>query len=410
MRRWAVIACDQFTSEPAYWEEADRIAGDAPSALRLILPEAELGSENVGEKIAAIRESMRSYLASGLFRVLPDSFLYTERLQSDGRIRRGLVGKIDLEAYDYNAGSTSPVRATEGTVLSRIPPRAAVRKDAPLELPHVLLLIDDPDKTVIEPLSALSGAGEPVYDFDLMLGGGHLRAYEVPEEEKKRIGEALSALADPSVQAAKYGLPGKAPLLFAVGDGNHSLATAKRCYELDKENTPPKAYLSLPSRWALVEVENLHDPALTFEPIHRIVFDTDPEELLDALKAYYPDAADGEGEGHVLRYVYTAPDGTSSVTGAVTVPHPEKQLCVGTLQDFLDSYAKDHPCRIDYIHDEDSLLKLASAPRSIGFLLPAMGKDELFRTVMADGVLPRKTFSMGHARDKRYYVEARKIK
>lgn len=311
---------------------------------------------------------------------------------------------VDLEQYDYEPGSSAPIRATEGTVLSRIPPRVAVRKNAPVELPHVLLLMDDPQRTVIEPLSPLTGGMERVYDFDLMERGGHITGWKLNEAEQAHVAAALAALAQPEAFNRRYGTQGLPVLLFAVGDGNHSLATAKECYERQKRLVPPEQWGDIPARYALVELGNLHDESLQFEPIHRVVFDVEPEQLLSALVAAFPDAHYGPGEGHVLEYVY------GSVEGCVTVPNPAAQLAVGTLQGFLDEYLKKTGGRVDYIHGADVTRELASQPKSIGFLLPAMGKDELFPTVIHDGVLPRKTFSMGEAHDKRFYLEARKIR
>lgn len=404
MEKWAVVACDQFTSQPEYWEAVEKFVGDAPSTLRLILPEARLNNPEVEKEIAGINETMQQYLNENLFETLGDSLIYIERVQSDGRIRHGLIGRIDLEQYDFTPGSGALIRATEGTVLTRIPPRVKVRKDAPIELPHVMLLIDDPEGTAIEPLTKASDTMEKLYDFTLQQGGGHLTGWLLNEEQKEQVTTALAALGTSEEMEKKYGMKDVAPLLFAVGDGNHSLATAKQCYENQKAVTPEEEWKNLPSRYALVEVVNNHDDALQFEPIHRVVFRINPEEVLDALKAYYPGTFEGQGEGHVIAYTYEGHQ------GYLTVPEPKMQLAVGTLQTFLDDYAKEHGCEVDYIHGDDVTDELGSKPGNIGFKLPAMGKEQLFKTVMADGVLPRKTFSMGHAQDKRYYVEARKIR
>lgn len=404
MTKWAVVACDQFTSQPEYWQAVEENVGDAPSSLRLILPEAALNAPDVEKRISGVNASMGKYLSEGLFRELPESLLYIERVQSDGKIRHGLVGMVDLEQYDFTPGSGALIRATEGTVLSRIPPRVRVRKDAPIELPHVMLLIDDPNKTVVEPLTRASGEMEKLYSFDLQQGGGHITGWKLNAGQMDQTADALSALCSPEEQAWKYGVKDVPPLLFAVGDGNHSLATAKQCYEDLKKVTPESEWASLPARYALVEVVNNHDDALQFEPIHRVVFGVRPEEILSALKAYYPNAHEGPGEGHTIAYTH------AGGRGCITVPNPRVQLAVGTLQAFIDSYLKDHPGEVDYIHGDEVTDQLGSKPDSIGFKLPAMGKQQLFKTVMADGVLPRKTFSMGHAEDKRYYVEARKIR
>ena len=403
MNKWAVVACDQFTSQPEYWQAVEQNVGGAPSTLRLILPEAKLNDPDVEAHIAGINGAMQAYVEGGVFKTLPESLLYIERTQSDNKVRRGLIGMIDLDQYDYTPGSGALVRATEGTVLSRIPPRVKVREKAPIELPHVMVLIDDPEGTVIEPLTVQTEEMEPLYDFDLQQGGGHLIGWKLTDTQVDAVADALSGLCTPEQMEKKYGMKDAAPLLFAVGDGNHSLATAKTCYENRKKETPKEQWASLPERYALVELVNNHDDALKFEPIHRVLFGVEPEKVLAAFKAYYPSAHEGEGEGHAIAYTY------AGHTGFVTVPDPKVQLAVGTLQAFIDEYLKSNPGEVDYIHGDEVTDELGAKAGNIGFKLPAMGKEQLFKTVMADGVLPRKTFSMGHAQDKRYYVEARAI-
>ena len=404
MTKWSVVACDQYTSQPEYWQRVEDFVGCAPSTLRLVLPESCLDGPNVETDIVEINNTMTRYLREDRFLTLEGAMIYVERTQDNGQVRHGLVGKVDLEQYNYEPGSGAQVRATEGTVLSRIPPRVAVRKNAPLELPHVMLLADDPKRTVIEPLAAQKGEMEKLYDFDLMERGGHIAGWKLGDKQLEAVAQALKVLADPVHFNEYYGTKDKPVLLFAVGDGNHSLATAKECYERQKKITPPDQWASLPSRYALVELVNLHDDSLVFEAIHRVIFDVDPKALLDAYIAHYPGAHLGEGEGHTVRYVYEGGE------GCVTVPNPKAQLEVGTLQSFLDGYIKEKGGRIDYIHGEDVTRELGSKPGNIGFLLPAMGKDQLYPTVIHDGVLPRKTFSMGEANDKRFYLEARKIR
>lgn len=404
MAKWSVVACDQYTSQPEYWVRVEDFVGDEPSALHMILPESRLEGPDVEENIAQINATMAQYLKQEVFAEYPDSIFYVERRLDGGKIRRGLVGMVDLEQYDYEPGSAAAIRATEGTVLSRIPPRVAVRKNAPVELPHIMLLTDDPDRTVIEPLAVQTAQMEQVYDFELMERGGHISGWRLNEKQTEHIANALSALADPAAFNARYGTENLPTLLFAVGDGNHSLATAKESYESQKRLTSPELWESLPSRFALAELVNLHDDSLEFEAIHRVVFDADVQQLLDALKREYPGAYEGCGEGHVLHYVHAAGE------GVVTVPDPAAQLPVGTLQNFLDRFLKDHTGKVDYIHGEDVTRRLAIQPGCVGFLLPAMSKDQLFPTVIHDGVLPRKTFSMGEAHDKRFYLEARKIR
>ena len=403
MTKWAVVACDQFTSEPEYWEAVEKQVGDAPSTLRLILPEANLKAPNVDELIADINKSMDEYLEKGIFQTLKDSLIYIERQQSDGKIRHGLIGMVDLDTYDFTPGSGALIRATEATVQERIPPRARVRRNAPVELPHVMLLIDNPEKTVIEPLTAAADTMEKLYDFDLMQNGGHIRGYKLSDKQIDDVAEALTGLCSDEAQMAKYHLSGAAPLLFAVGDGNHSLATAKACYEEQKVGKTPEEYLALPARYALVEVVNNHDDALQFEPIHRVLFGVDARHLIAELKKFYPGTHEGEGEGHTFAYNY------AGHSGIMTIPHPEKQLCVASVQTFLDQYLREFGGEVDYIHGDEVVDELGCKAGNFGIKLPAMGKEQLFKTVMADGVLPRKTFSMGHAQDKRYYIEARKI-
>ena len=401
--RWAAIACDQFTSEPDYWSAADEFVGNAPSTLRLMLPEIYLSE--TGERLPIIHAAMRRALEEQL--ILHEScMIAVERTQSDGAVRHGLVAQIDLEHYDYTKGASSLIRATEGTVLERIPPRVAVRRDAPIELPHVMLLIDDPQKTVLEPLftPAEQSEREIAYDCELMLGGGHIRGSFLTKEQTERVTAALDALIEPCAIEARYGDASLAPLLFAVGDGNHSLASAKAAYEEIKAAIGAKAAAEHPARYALVEIVNLHDDALGFEPIYRVMFGVDPEHVLAQLRDYAA-GLDGAGEAQTVHCV-----GTFAPCD-VTFEHPTQQLTVGTLQAFLDAYLADHPeATVDYIHGEDSLLALASKDNAIGFLFDGMEKTQLFRTVIYDGALPRKTFSMGHARDKRYYMECRKIK
>ncbi len=403
LTRWAVVACDQYTSQPEYWQRVERFVGSAPSALHLILPESSLDGPNVETDIMDVTNTMSRYLREGIFRTCPNALIYVERTLESGKVRKGLVGMVDLEAYDYEAGAATPIRCTEGTILSRIPPRVAVRKNAPVELPHVMLLTDDPKATVIEPITAVKDRMEKCYDFELMEHSGHLRGWVLDEEEKGRVARALHALADPGTFHARYGA-GEL-LLFAVGDGNHSLATAKACYERQKARLSPEQWADLPARYALVELVNLHDPALEFEPIHRVLFGVNAAELLEDLKNAHPGAYEGVGEeGHVLRYVW------EQGAGAITVPHPDTALPVATLQTFLDRWLSIHKGRIDYIHGADVARSLADQPGNLAFLLPAMGKEELFPTVLHDGALPRKTFSMGEAQDKRFYLEGRKIR
>lgn len=404
LTKWSVVACDQYTSQQDYWERVAQTVGDAPSTLKLILPESQLEDGHFEEHIADINRTMDEYLDEGLFRTLPNALLYVERWLDNKKLRRGLMGVVDLECYDYNAGSSSLIRATEGTVITRLPPRVAVRRNASLELPHIMVLVDDPDKQLIEHLTYETDRMEEVYDFDLMERGGHITGYLLPEDLQADVCEILNTLARPHDFARKYNAKGKPVLLFAIGDGNHSLAAAKAAYEEKKQNTPQEQWADLPARYALVELVNLHDESLEFEPIHRVCFDVNPDELMKDFLAAYPGAHYGEGDGHTITYVF------DTEVGKITIPKPTAQLPVGTLQEFLDQWMQTHSGRIDYVHGDDVTWELGRKPGNIGFLLPAMGKDELFKTVIFDGALPRKTFSMGEAHDKRFYLEARKIK
>ena len=310
---------------------------------------------------------------------------------------------VDLEDYSYEKGSQSLIRATEGTVLERIPPRVRVRENAKLELPHVMLLIDDEKKEIIEGLTDKVTSDDVVYDFDLMQNGGHIKGYKIPENLVEGVFAGLEELADKDNFEAKYNVHDKGVLLFSVGDGNHSLATAKACYENLKKVLPKEEYENHPARYALVEVVNLHSDALEFEPIHRVVFDVEPAKMIEEFEKYY-DVSRTECEGQRVEYVY---EGKSEV---LYIKNPKSNLAVGSLQMFIDEYIKNHGGKVDYIHGDDVTRELGSKPGNIGFLLPNMKKTDLFKTVILDGALPRKTFSMGHSYDKRYYLEARKIK
>ena len=404
LTKWAVVACDQYTSQPEYWERVDNYVGEAPSTLRLILPESKLESDNVEEEIAKINQNMENYLKEERLRSLDNSLLYIERKLEGGKTRFGLIGKLDLEQYDYSKGSGTPVRATEGTVLERIPPRMRVRRNAPIELPHIMVLIDDPDKNIIEPLHEATSKMSMVYKTSLMEKGGMISGYLLDKEQTEDVLTKMAALADPERFAKYYNAEGYPVLTFAMGDGNHSLATAKACWEELKPTLSEAERETHPARYALIELTNLHDDSLEFEAIHRVLFEVDGEKLLNDYMAAYPGAHLGEGEGHQVTYIL------NGKKGVVTVPNPTAQLEVGTLQSFLDTYLKENGGKIDYIHGEDVTEELASQPNSIGFILPCMDKDQLFPTVIFDGALPRKTFSMGEAHDKRFYLEARKIK
>jgi hypothetical protein len=411
---WPVIACDQYTSEPAYWEETERLTAGVPSAFHMILPEVyleTLSRDLLDAKIDSINLTMSGYLANGTLKTLPSGFILTDRSTHLHPSRKGLVLAVDLEEYDFTPGNKKKIRATEGTVLSRIPPRVRIRRDAPLEVPHIMLLIDDPDFLVIDPaLRSLRASGRaPIYDIDLMQNGGHIRGYytEAGSVIAEGITCALSLLLDRSADG----------LLFAVGDGNHSLATAKAHWEKVRESLCSEDRNTHPARFALVEVVNIHDAGLCFEPIHRVAFGLSPEEFYAAAGRFFADRGFmfmPEDEWYANK-PSTAPG--AQVIGVVSdsdryvavLNHPEHTLAVGSLQNMLDRLLQERrDVRIDYIHGEDSVLALSTAGNT-GFLLPAIPKDSFFRTVTTEGVFPRKTFSMGEAFEKRYYMEAKRI-
>lgn len=418
LTKWACVACDQYTSQPDYWNSVEQIVGDAPSTLRLMLPEIYLEKPGEAERIVAIRKAMNDYMADGTLENRGEGFVFTRRTV-DGKVRSGLVVALDLECYDYSKGSTTLIRATEGTIVERIPPRLKIRDGAPLELPHILVLIDDDKKSVIEPIAEKLDKIEQLYDFDLMMNGGHVEGWLVNDEGMVAdVINALTALVDPN----KYGTE-MPPLLFAMGDGNHSFATAKANWEKCKAELTEEERKDHPARYALVELENVHDDGIVFEPIHRVVFNVNVPEFLDRLKAKL---AEQNGDCEIDFYACencmakakaAIPEGAHVVPviiegkeGLIVVKHPAAQLEVGTLQNALDVLLKETPgASIDYIHGADVVRELGSKENNIGFLLPPMQKSAFFRTVVFDGALPRKTFSMGEAHEKRYYLECRKI-
>ena len=401
MTKWSVVACDQYTSEPEYWNSVREIVGINPSTLNLTLPEIYLEESDVEERIKKINQNMEELVNMKFFNEYSDSMIYLERTQEDGKVREGLMGIVDLEDYSYEKGSQTLIRATEKTVIERIPPRVKVRENALLELPHIMILIDDEKKNIIESLKNKVTESDIVYDFDLMKNGGHIKGYLLNNETMDEVDERLECLADKDYFENKYGVKDKGILLFAMGDRNHSLATAKACYENLKKEIGEKA-LSSKSRYALVELVNLHSDALEFEAINRVIFNTDKDKLLNSLKEYY--TINKEGNGQEFRVV------TDSIDEAWYIENPKSNIAVGSIQMFLDDYLKDNVGKIDYIHGEDVTKSLASKDNNVGFIFDAMAKEDLFKTVILDGALPRKTFSMGHANDKRYYLEARKIK
>lgn len=384
MGAWSVIACDQFTSEPEYWAAAEARAAEKPSTLSLMLPEAWLHTARADGADGRIADTMRRYLAEGVFQTVPDSFIYVERTLSDGRVRRGLVAALDLEQYDFTGTQHTSVRSTEGTVEERLPPRVNIRRSAPLEMPHTLLLMDDRTDSVLSLAEKAKDTLEKVYDFDLMLGGGHIASWRVSGETKAAVQSALDALDNAALQREKYGDAAEnGKLTFAVGDGNHSLAAAKRFWEEKRKTLPENERETDPARFALVEIENIHEPSLDFEPIHRVIFDTDTSAFAAEFTAH--------------RTEWEAKDKTLG-------EH------VAAAESFCRAYIAAHGGYIDYIHGDDTARSLGEKPNCAAVLLPPVEKSGLFLSVLKNGALPKKSFSMGNARDKRYYLECRKIR
>lgn len=388
--KWSVIACDQFTGDPGYWEQTAEIVGGSPSSLKMILPEVYLEEPDVNDRISAIRATMQDYLDADIFKTYEQAMVYVERVQSNGILRTGVIGKIDLEAYDYSQGSKSPVRATEATVLERIPPRMKVRAKAQLELPHIMILIDDPDDAAIGSCTVAKDDMQTLYNTELMNGGGSITGRLMNKQQQTVFLERLNAVMEASGE-----------LQLAMGDGNHSLATAKACWEEIKRTYPDSELMGHPARYALVELVNLHSEALQFEAIHRIITQTDPGRLMMSLVRVL-----GLSEEPSSQPITIVQNGSRRT---MYIHKPTSHLAVGSLQNALDGYLTANSGKNDYIHGTETVERLSAMPDSIGFLLPDMDKADLFPSVQQDGALPRKTFSMGHAEDKRYYMEARKI-
>ena len=428
LRRWSVVACDQYTSQPDYWKKVEDFVRNNESALHLIYPEVYLEEDEKSkkERIEKINDTMRRYVEQGVLAATDPCFILTDRKTSHIASRKGLVVAVDLEKYDYTEGSQSLIRPTEGTILERIPPRLAIRKNACIELSHVMLLIDDPQKTVIEPLFQKVKSEELIYDFELMMDGGHLKGYRI--DDARLIQETLSAienLSAPKTFYSKYNAGrDKGVLLIAVGDGNHSLATAKAHWENVKEELSEEEKENHPARFAMAELLNVHSDGILFEPIHRVVFHIDYKEFLDdftsfykekGIKAYYEFmslqddyrekiAENRSDNRHIIPFV------TSETRGILAVEGPSHNLEVGTLQIFIDTYLKEKSqARADYIHGKETVEELAQKRGNIGFYLPALDKNSLFKSIIHEGVLPKKSFSMGESQEKRFYLECRKI-
>ncbi len=415
MTKWAVIACDQYTSNKSYWDKVEEIVGDAPSTLKITFPEYFLGKVDEAAKVADIQKEERKYLAEGIFDEHPGMILVERKI--DNGTRWGLMLLIDLEDYDFTKTSTSWIRATEGTVAERIPPRVKIREGAPLDLPHILVLVDDSEKKLIEPLIAKKDSLKKVYDFDLMLGSGHITGYSLADPAiENQIYDAIAEMQSDAVLEKKYGpVSPKSRILFAIGDGNHSLATAKTIWE----NHKAEWGMDHPARYALVEIENLHDPAMAFEPIHRVLFGvkgnvTDLFAADPACKVEVKAAADADA---MIKEINATPEGMqrfgvvqNGKASIVTFIKAPSVLCVGSVQQILDKWKADGKFeKIDYIHGAEDLVNVAAAENAAGIYLPPVQKNGFFQGIIRDGALPRKTFSMGEAHEKRFYIEAQQI-
>lgn len=397
MGKWSVVACDQFSSQPEYWDAIEEMTADVPSTMHMILPEAYLRGRSGEAAAEVINSEMRKYLDGGIFRKLPDAYIYLERRLASGETRCGLMGALDLECYDYSGNSCSPVRATEGTVEERLPPRVRIRRNASLEMPHTMVFIDDAGKSVIEPLAEAKGEMEKLYDFELCSGGGHLCGWLVNKEGGEKIDAALREIYRQSREEYSD------PVIFAVGDGNHSLATAKKCWESIKAGLSDDEALAHPARYSLVELVNIHDDAISFQPIHRVIFNTDAENFTDSAEVFWSREGRAEGDEHILRFVSGKSRREIHVRG-LTIGE-----IIGKTDEFCAQYTEHKGGRTDYIHNDETAEKMSREAGCAAILLPAMKKSELFRSVAFSGPLPKKSFSIGRAEDKRYYLECRRI-
>ncbi len=408
LSRWAVVACDQYTAQPDYWLRVEDFVGNAPSTLRLVYPEVYLGEPDPEARIDAINAAMRDYLERGLFETYESTLLLVRRETGGGVVRWGVMVALDLEAYSWNAADRTLIRATEGTILDRIPPRKRIRENASLELPHIVVLICDAARSVIEPLAASSGSLTPAYDVDLMEHGGRVTGWPVPASALPAFTEALATLHE--------GLDPADPLLFAMGDGNHSFATAKSCWEDLKPALSPAERRSHPARWALVEIENIFDDGLEFEPIHRVLFDTSREQFEAELSRHCASftVSPAESVGELMSRVEGATEqmfgyGDEAGYATYSLVEPEASIPAGTLQAVIDALVT-LGCDVDYIHGAEACDDIGGRRSNLSLFLPAVPKETFFACIVSDGALPRKTFSLGEADDKRYYLEARRIR
>lgn len=409
LKKWATVACDQYTSEPEYWLDVEKIVADSPSTFRITFPEVYLENEGKKERIRNIVKTMEDYIEEGVFTEYKDSFILVKRT-CDGKSRYGLMAALDLDQYDYSKDSRSLIRATEGTILERIPPRKEIRKDAPLELPHIMVLISDEKRSVIEPLKDKMDSLKRIYSTELMKDGGYLEGYLIDsDEDKEMIYQAFESLYS--------ALDKNNPLLFAMGDGNHSLATAKSCWEDMKKGLSEEERKDSKARYALVEIENIYDEALLFEPIHRVFFNLSMDEFeKEVLK--YAKGMTYHREKSIEDMVERINSRDGLVFGlsvnnelySLEVKGSRNFLSASLMQSVIDSLKERNACQIDYIHGIDVTVRLSNEGNNIGIILPDVDKSSFFETVIKEGSFPRKTFSIGHANEKRYYMEARRIK
>ena len=400
MPLWSVIACDQYSSRPDYWEDVENRVGDQPSTLKLMIPEAFLETRDPSKLREQIKTTMNEYLNGDVFRTIKDSYIYVERDMTVGEKRRGIMGLMDLEEYNFRKGSVSSIRSTEGTVESRLPARVELRKEASIELPHVVLFIDDPDNIVFSSLET----GDELYNFDLMDGGGHIIGKQISGKGAEKLDSALSDLWSRENLEKRYGPHDGGYARMAVGDGNHSLAAARLCWEEIKANLSPEEQKNHPARFALVELVNIHDKSIQFQPIHRLISKTDPSAFLNEAKEYFSNISKGSENQRELT-LYAGNESASASISGYTVGE-----IIALAQKFCENYMENHGGEIDYIHDDDALISLSSKENSCGILLPTIRKDELFGSIIKSGPFPAKSFSIGPAKDKRYYLECRKIK
>lgn len=418
LKKWSVVACDQYTSDQEYWTAVENNVGNSPSTLRLTLPEIYLENPLVQVKIESIHSSMNDYLAKGLLQNQGECIMYVERTTAASGLRQGLVLAVDLERYSYAADSKSLIRATEGTIVDRIPPRLQVRRQASLELPHIMILINDPQKKVVESLSARNTTFVPVYDLDLMAHGGHVRGFKIEKPEDVQV--ILSDLEELLLQTIKEQKT-ETPLFFAMGDGNHSLATAKALWEEIKQKHQEKfgnldGLSEHPARFALAEIVNIHSPGLRFEPIHRAIFTTKQAEMTEFLKTF-PGIASmsviSEKEAQAWLGGSAGQNSTVYFNGVeyllITFSDTDGKIPPGLVDSIHSAFKSVDPqARVDFIHGWNDNKKLV-ANGAVCFFLPVIARERLFSQVQAYGPLPRKAFSMGDAEEKRYYMESRQI-